>query len=133
MTRAQRARDAIMADVMLRHRATGAVLIAGAGHVRRDIAAPLYLRARAPGASIASVALTEVQPGADDPAAYKTAAAEGATEPAFDYLWFSARVERKDPCAGFSLPKRSGDKATPRKDGAPAPPSNKAQPTAPRP
>ena len=107
MTRAQRARDAIMADAMLRHRATGAVLIAGAGHVRRDIATPLYLRARAPGASIASVALTEVQAGADVPAAYKTAAAEGATEPAFDYLWFSPRFERKDPCAGFTLPPRT--------------------------
>jgi uncharacterized iron-regulated protein len=107
MTRAQRARDAIMADAMVGHRATGAVLIAGAGHVRRDTAVPLYLRARAPDASIVTVAMTEVQAGTDDPAAYKTSAAEGATEPVFDYLWFTPRFEREDPCAGFTLPSRA--------------------------
>ncbi len=103
MTRAQRARDAVMADNLLRYRSDGAVLIAGAGHVRRDLAVPLYLRARAPGASVVAVAFTEVQPDADDTTAYDTASA-GTTEPAFDYLWFSPRAERKDPCAGFTLP-----------------------------
>ena len=107
MTRAQRARDAIMADAMLAHRAKGAVLIAGAGHARRDVAVPLYLRARAPDASITSVAMIEVQAGSDDPAAYEIAAAEGSTEPVFDYLWFSPRFERVDPCAGFTLPPRA--------------------------
>ncbi len=107
MTRAQRARDAVMADAMLRHRAIGAVLIAGAGHVRRDVAVPLYLSARAPGAGIVAIALTEVEAGADDPAAYATTAAEGATEPVFDYLWFSPRAERDDPCAGFKLSPRT--------------------------
>ena len=133
LARAQRARDAVIADSLLRYRANGAVLIAGAGHARRDLAVPLYLRARAPDASIASVALTEVEPGVDDVAAYRTTAVAGSIDPPFDYLWFSARAEREDPCAGFSLPKRSGDKATSRKDGAPAPPSKQAQPTAPRP
>ena len=115
LTRAQRARDAVIADSLLRYRANGAVLIAGAGHARRDLAVPLYLRARAPDASIASVALTEVEPGVDDVAAYRTTAVVGSIDPPFDYLWFSARAEREDPCAGFSLPKRSGDKATPGK------------------
>jgi uncharacterized iron-regulated protein len=133
LTRAQRARDAVIADSLLRYRANGALLIAGAGHVRRDLAVPLYLRARAPDASITAVALTEVEPGVDDVAAYQTAAAAGSIDPAFDYLWFSARAEREDPCAGFSMPKRPGNKATPRKDGTPAQPSNHAQPSTPRP
>ena len=116
MTRAQRARDAVMADSLLRYRIDGAVLIAGDGHVRRDLAVPLYLSARAPGASVVSVALTEVQPGADDVNAYETAAA-GSSDPAFDYLWFSTRAEREDPCAGFTLPSmtapaRSGTSST---------------------
>ena len=46
----QRARDATLADVVARARrgATARVLIAGAGHVRRDRGAPLYLERRAP-------------------------------------------------------------------------------------
>lgn len=106
MTRAQRARDAVMADSLLRYRNEGAVLIAGAGHVRRDLAVPLYLRARAPGMSVVAVEFTEVQAGIDDVAAYETAAVAGSADPAFDYLWFTPRAEREDPCAGFALPSR---------------------------
>ena len=105
MTRAQRARDAVMADAILRYRTGGAVLIAGAGHVRHDLAVPLYLRARARDATVLSVALTEVQSGADEVSAYETTSAAGSADPVFDYLWFSARAERQDPCAGFTLPK----------------------------
>jgi uncharacterized iron-regulated protein len=104
MTRAQRARDAIMADSLVRLRKDGAVLIAGGGHVRRDIAVPLYLRARAPGASVVSIAFTEVQADTSDAAAYETAAAADSGNLVFDYLWFSPRAEREDPCAGFKLP-----------------------------
>jgi uncharacterized iron-regulated protein len=104
MTRAQRARDAIMADSLLRYRTEGAVLIAGAGHVRRDLAVPLYLRARAPGTSVVAVEFNEVQAGVDDVAAYETAAVAGSADPVFDYLWFTPRAEREDPCAGFALP-----------------------------
>jgi hypothetical protein len=88
----------------LRFRKDGAVLIAGAGHVRRDIAVPIYLRARAPGASVVSIAFTEVQAGTEDAGAYETSAEAGPSDPVFDYLWFSPRAERKDPCAGFTLP-----------------------------
>lgn len=48
MALAQRARDAAMARALLDSRAAGAervILIAGNGHVRRDRAVPLYLRA----------------------------------------------------------------------------------------
>ncbi|HEY0859007.1 MAG TPA: ChaN family lipoprotein [Albitalea sp.] len=43
MARAQAARDAVMADVLQRHAAPGAVLLAGNGHVRRDIGVPRWL------------------------------------------------------------------------------------------
>ncbi len=119
MTRAQRARDAVMADSVLRYRANGAVLIAGTGHVRRDIAVPLYLRARAPGKSVTSVALTEVQAGANDVVAYETAAAMGTTDPAFDFVWFSTPAKREDPCAGFTLPAATTGSAGAAATGAP--------------
>lgn len=107
MTRAQRARDAVMADSLLRYRTDGAVLIAGAGHVRRDLAVPLYLRARAQSASVVAVEFTEVQAGVDAVAAYETAAVAGSADPVFDYLWFTPRAEREDPCAAFALPSRA--------------------------
>ncbi|WP_418320895.1 ChaN family lipoprotein [Piscinibacter sakaiensis] len=46
MVRAQAARDAVLAERLARHRANGTVLIAGNGHVRRDIGVPLWLRGR---------------------------------------------------------------------------------------
>lgn len=48
MVLAQRGRDAAMAQALLQARAQGAqrvILIAGNGHVRRDLAVPLYLQA----------------------------------------------------------------------------------------
>jgi hypothetical protein len=107
LTLAQRARDATMADSLLAYRARGAVLIAGAGHVRRDLAVPLYLRARAPEARIASIALTEVIPGRNSPAGYEVAAAGDGTQPVFDYLWFAPPADRDDPCAGMTMPQRT--------------------------
>jgi hypothetical protein len=87
--------------------------------VRRDLAVPLYLRARAPGASVTSVALTEVQVGADDVTAYETTAAAGSNGPVFDYLWFSSRAEREDPCAGLALPSRATGTVEPARTVAP--------------
>ena len=107
LTLAQRARDATMADTLLAHRARGAVLIAGAGHVRRDVAVPLYLRARAPNARIVSVGMTEVIAGRNSPAGYEIAAAGGSSDPVYDYLWFAASADRDDPCAGMTMPKRA--------------------------
>ncbi len=43
MALAQRVRDATLAEALLDSGADGAVLIAGNGHVRRDLAVPLYL------------------------------------------------------------------------------------------
>ncbi len=99
MVSAQRARDAHMAEAMVTAASDGAILIAGAGHVRRDRGAPLYLRARAPGATIATVAFVEVQPDAASPHAY--AARFSASPLPFDYVWFTPRVDDDDPCERF--------------------------------
>ncbi|MEK9776592.1 MAG: ChaN family lipoprotein [Quisquiliibacterium sp.] len=64
MARAQLARDATMAAVMTRaHRESGlpVLLIAGNGHVRRDLGVPRHLPALVPGARIISIGLLERQ------------------------------------------------------------------------
>jgi uncharacterized iron-regulated protein len=98
MRDAQAARDAAMADALLRAVADGAtstVLIAGNGHVRRDHGVPLWLARRQPAARVASVGFLER--GSDGSA---PPAAERAV---YDIVWLSARQPRPDPCAGFSI------------------------------
>lgn len=99
MVTAQRARDAQMAERMMAAQRDGAVLIAGAGHVRTDRGVPSYLAARAPGASVASVAFVEVAAGRTAPADY-TERFGGGRLP-FDYVWFTVRADDVDPCARF--------------------------------
>ncbi len=98
---AQRIRDAAMAEaVASAARDTGgAVLLAGNGHVRRDIGAPHYLQpAELPlgAADIVSVAFVEATPeemrSRDFP---RRLVAEHA---AYDYLWFTPPTARPDPC-----------------------------------
>jgi uncharacterized iron-regulated protein len=45
MARSQFARDAVMAELVARHADDGVVLLAGNGHVRRDLGVPRWLRA----------------------------------------------------------------------------------------
>ncbi|MBM3519051.1 MAG: ChaN family lipoprotein, partial [Alphaproteobacteria bacterium] len=100
MVQAQRARDGHMADRMLAATAAGAggtVLIAGAGHVRRDRGVPWYLARRDGDISAFVIAFVEVIGGLNDPAAYAEVAPEG--PPPFDLLWFTPRVDDRDPCA----------------------------------
>jgi uncharacterized iron-regulated protein len=97
MVTAQRARDAHMAERLLATGADGAVLIAGAGHVRTDRGVPVYLAARAPGAAVASVAFIEVAPGRTAPDDY--AERYGVARLPFDLVWFPARADESDPCA----------------------------------
>ena len=93
----QWARDARMAEALVREgQRDGAVLIAGAGHVRTDRGVPFHLQRRAPGATIVSVAFLEVDATVDAPAGYATRF-EGALP--FDYVWFTPRVDTDDPCA----------------------------------
>ena len=102
MVLAQRARDAMLADSMVDAGQDGAVLIAGAGHVRGDRGVPLYLRARAPDASIATVAPMEVREGWTRPEQY------GGTYDnerlPFDWVWFTPRMDEGDPCAKLRPP-----------------------------
>ena len=95
MVEAQRARDASMAKTLAGAQSSGAVLIAGAGHARRDRGVPAYLPTsmREEVLSIAYIAL--------DP--------DGRTvitrlRSSFDVAWFTPRAEREDPCKNFRLP-----------------------------
>ncbi len=94
MALAQRARDAALAAAMTSAPpSVRVVLIAGNGHVRRDIGVPHYLAA-APTEGVVSIAFLE-------------RAEEGAmvADGPYDEAWFTARVERPDPCAAFHLPR----------------------------
>ena len=99
MVGAQRARDARMAATL--DAAVGpVVLIAGAGHVRRDRAVPRHL---AEPARALAVGLVEVREGQTAPASYDSAG--------FDVLWFTASKQRSDPCA-TPLPGLAGPKSS---------------------
>src|SRR5213593_1930643 len=97
MVTAQRARDAEMAERLVAGQRDGAVLIAGAGHVRTD-AVPRALALLAPEARVVSVAWVEVADGWTTPADYGARFGGGARLP-FDYVWFTARADNVDHCA----------------------------------
>lgn len=94
LVRAQAARDALMAEPLARYASRGAVLIAGNGHVRRDIGVPRWL-----GPELAqrvwSVGYVEtgtpVEPGQ------------------FDAVVVTRGVERGDPCERLRAMPRAGD------------------------
>ena len=97
----QRARDAQMAESLTAAgQQDGAVLIAGAGHVRRDYGVPTYLSRSTPQASVISVAFLEVSGDRLDPSAYTARFSRPALP--FDYVWFTPRVDDDDPCAAFA-------------------------------
>lgn len=88
----QRARDAHMAEALLSAPGNdGAVLIAGAGHVRNDRGVPAYLQRIDPGRRTVSVAFLEVDPRHPE--------VEGRWP--FDYVWFTPAVDDEDPCETF--------------------------------
>lgn len=91
MVQAQRARDAALAAALLETARQGArqvVLIAGNGHVRRDLAVPLYLQAAGvPAWQIRVVAYLE--PDSAVPAQ------------AYDAVERAPAPKREDPCAAF--------------------------------
>jgi len=99
MTAAQRVRDATLAAAILPPGPDGAVLIAGNGHVRRDLGVPLYLEAAAPGSAICAVGMLEVTNGRNEPLDY--ALAQGGAARAFDFVCFTPGPSRDDPCAGY--------------------------------
>jgi uncharacterized iron-regulated protein len=101
MADVQRARDAQMAEALVRAATRdGAVLIAGAGHTRADRGVPWALARQAPGAPVVALALVEVRKDLLDPAGY------GPEGTAYDAVWFTPRVDDRDPCESFPTPGR---------------------------
>lgn len=82
MVRAQVARDVWMAEVVRAHAARGVVLLAGNGHVRRDIGVPRWLGGLD---GVASIGFVESTAGAGS----------------FDAELVIPKHERPDPCAGL--------------------------------
>lgn len=96
----QRAKDAQMAlaltgqdDVDTR------VLVAGSGHVRKDRGVPFYLSPQDQENNLLVIGWVEVQEDVADVEPY--AAQWGTDKLPFDYVWFTPRVDRPDPCEQF--------------------------------
>ena len=93
MTRGQMARDAVMASILTKHAAVnehaaqGVVLLAGNGHVRRDIGVPRWLDS-ALQARMLAVGFLEYGPAVP-------------LDKAFDTAVRTAAAERADPCIEF--------------------------------
>src|SRR5258706_5278892 len=97
MVEAQRARDARMAAALEGLGERGAVLIAGAGHARRDRGAPVYL-SKAAQAQLLAVAFVEIEAGRNELRAY----AGERLAASYDLVQFTARAPREDPCGAGS-------------------------------
>ena len=94
MRAAQEVRDAAMTRAMLQAGAGGPVwLIAGNGHVRRDIAVPRLLARVAPEQRMEVVGLLEREENGAAPAAAELRR--------FDLVIITPRTARPDPCAQF--------------------------------
>lgn len=91
MVNAQVARDVWMAQALRRNADRGAVLIAGNGHVRRDIGVPYWL-------SVAGVGGVQVHGFVEGDAAERASA--------YDVVRRIAPHKRDDPCAGLVMPAR---------------------------
>ncbi|HSD18167.1 MAG TPA: ChaN family lipoprotein [Thermomonas sp.] len=87
MAKAQVARDVVMAETMRTHADAGVVLIAGNGHVRKDIAVPFWLQRD----GLAPRAIGFLEPASD--------------AAAFDEVQRIPTTQRPDPCADFKPPK----------------------------
>lgn len=100
VARAQRARDAMMADALLNVSSDTAVAIFGREHVRRDIAVPLYLASRAPHRKTVVIGFID-----SDGSQLPQEVATGTLGRRFDYVVLTAPVQRKvDPCEGLVMP-----------------------------
>lgn len=104
MAFAQRVRDATLADVALKafERHGAVTVFAGNGHVRADRGVAWYVRARAANVPVQSTMLVEVEDGKTDADAYVPRGPD--LKPAVDYVIFTPRAERGDPCEAFRKP-----------------------------
>ena len=99
MSNVQRYVDAVMADQLLSSSAKGAFLIAGSGHIRSDRAVPYYIKKRAKEATSVSLSIVEVIKDKVDADSYVPK--DPSFKPAVDYIWFTPRNNREDPCIAF--------------------------------
>ena len=100
MVGVQRARDAQIAQSLIAAGAAdGAILVAGAGHVRNDYGIPVYLSAKAAGKLVISIAFLEVDKRKIEAHSYALPYPDGRLP--FDYVWFTPRVDDEDPCEKF--------------------------------
>jgi uncharacterized iron-regulated protein len=100
MVDVQRARDAQMAHSLIAAGdPDGAILVAGAGHVRNDYGIPVYIRAKAPDKRTVSISFGEVDTQRTEPQSYALPYPNGRLP--FDYVWFTPRVDDEDPCEKF--------------------------------
>jgi uncharacterized iron-regulated protein len=104
---AQRVRDAAMAQALVDDAtADGAILIAGNGHVRSDLAVPLYLHAPGlPDAGARTVSVGVIEVNREDERASGFPRRLAADHPGFDYVWLTLPVSRDDPCADMPTPR----------------------------
>jgi len=91
MARAQLTRDAVIASALREHAANGIVLMAGNGHVRRDIGVPRWLPREA---QPRVLAVAFVEPDADP-----------SLVAAVDAVVRVPAATRDDPCAGVAPPR----------------------------
>lgn len=102
MALAQRSRDARMARALVEaRRATGlpVVLLAGNGHVRRDVGVPRHLEAIDPGGKVLAVGVLERAGGSAAASAGAGASARDPEEASrFDRIVLTAPHRRDDPC-----------------------------------
>jgi uncharacterized iron-regulated protein len=90
LARAQLARDAVMAALLREHAPRGAVLLAGNGHVRRDLGVPRWLP---PAERERALAVGFLEEGGGAP-----------PDGAFDAVVWTPPAPREDPCAAFRAP-----------------------------
>lgn len=100
LVRAQRARDVQMAlRVAAAGGGGGAVLVTGDGHARTDCGVPAWLERVAPGRRHVSIALVEADAELRWPRQF--AEPYGGDRFPFDFVVFTPRAEREDPCEGL--------------------------------
>ena len=87
----QQARDGAMAAAMLEAGDAGAILIAGAGHVREDRAAPAILERKAPSIDVLTIGLMELGTSTD--------IAGYLEDTRFDYIVLTPKADMTDHCA----------------------------------
>jgi uncharacterized iron-regulated protein len=92
----QRVRDAVIANSLINNKAKdGVVLIAGSGHTQKN-GVPGFIRSADASAKIFAMAWMEVDKRFSNPEDYRDY--WGTEDLPFDYVWFTARIDRPDPC-----------------------------------